>query len=147
MAAASNLAGWSSVKIILGFGFNLLPCKRPTGLSITHKFTAKSVAEGEVGEAGQTAPHDDVAWHWITGACQVAAKPGNPDQICVSPRREARVRGVPSAVTAHNIKILMMSCHKGSKKHVEAERVAVFCPLCPTHVEYRPGISETSRQR
>jgi hypothetical protein len=53
----------------------------PDRLSITHKFTAESIAEGEVGETGETAPHDDIAWHGITGAGQVAAEPSNPDQI------------------------------------------------------------------
>lgn len=47
--------------------------KRRLGLSITHKFTSEIIAEGEVGETGEAAPHDNVAWHGITCAGQVAA--------------------------------------------------------------------------
>lgn len=41
----------------------------------------QSIAEGEISEPGEATPHDDVAWHGIAGAGQVAAEPGNPDQI------------------------------------------------------------------
>jgi len=39
------------------------------------------IAEGEISQPGEAAPNDNIAWHGIAGASQVAAEPGNPDQM------------------------------------------------------------------
>jgi DNA end-binding protein Ku len=44
------------------------------GLSITHIFRADVDTDLDVGEAGQAAPHDNVAGRWIAGSREVAAE-------------------------------------------------------------------------
>jgi hypothetical protein len=51
------------------------------GLSITHNFAAYHCPERDVGEAGQSAPHDCVTRRRIAGAGEIAAEPGDLGQI------------------------------------------------------------------
>ena len=55
--------------------------KRSAKLSITHKVSLEGGPEGNVVQPGEAAPHDDVAWRRVLGTGEIAAEPGDLDEI------------------------------------------------------------------
>jgi transposase len=55
--------------------------KRPIPLSITHKFSSKSEAQLDVGQAGQASPNDRVSGSRIIGTREIAPESRDPDQV------------------------------------------------------------------
>ena len=52
---------------------DLVERKRRCGLSITHIFIAEGKVDGDVSEASEAAPHDDIARDWVMGAGKITA--------------------------------------------------------------------------
>ena len=50
-------------------------------LSITHKFSSKSEAQLDVGQAGQASPNDRVSGSRIIGTREIAPESRDPDQV------------------------------------------------------------------
>ena len=55
--------------------------KRPVLLSITHNFCSDDCAQFDIGEARHAPPHNLVAGWRIAGAGEIAAEPGDFDQV------------------------------------------------------------------
>ena len=58
-----------------------VPCIRSVVLSITHIVELQGGTEGDVAQSTEAAPHDDVARRRVLGACEIAAKPGDLDEL------------------------------------------------------------------
>ena len=58
-----------------------LKSKRPVGLSITHKFSAKGEAQLDVGQAGQASPYDRVSGGCVAGTREIAPESRDLDQV------------------------------------------------------------------